>query len=137
MSDQREILAQWSQSQGNLRRFLEERVMPPLDDDAQRGRRGEPRGQREREHVDDGGKVGALAAAQVLVVDEQLGLAAQPVHPSGEGERAGAPPEVLDPFRPRAIAPALPRLAGSSAERPGQARPQEPMPSTVVPKFQI
>ena len=36
MSDQREILAQWSQSQGNLRRFLEERVMPPLDDDAQR-----------------------------------------------------------------------------------------------------
>lgn len=36
MSDQREFLAQWSQSQGNLRRFLEERVMPPLDDDAQR-----------------------------------------------------------------------------------------------------
>lgn len=36
MSDQRENLAQWSQSQGNLRRFLEERVMPPLDDDAQR-----------------------------------------------------------------------------------------------------
>ena len=36
MSDQREFLAQWSQSQGNLRRFLEERVVPPLDDDAQR-----------------------------------------------------------------------------------------------------
>ena len=36
MSDQREFLAQWSQSQGNLRRFLEERVMPPLDDNAQR-----------------------------------------------------------------------------------------------------
>lgn len=36
MSDQRELLAQWSQSQGNLRRFLEDRVMPPLDDDAQR-----------------------------------------------------------------------------------------------------
>ena len=36
MSDQREFLAQWSQSQGNLRRFLEERVMPPLDDAAQR-----------------------------------------------------------------------------------------------------
>ncbi|MCZ9291584.1 HAD family hydrolase [Corynebacterium lehmanniae] len=36
MSDQREILAQWSQSQGNLRRFLEDRVIPPLDDDAQR-----------------------------------------------------------------------------------------------------
>lgn len=36
MSDQHELLAQWSQSQGNLRRFLEDRVMPPLDDDAQR-----------------------------------------------------------------------------------------------------
>ena len=59
------------------------------------------------------------------MVYEQLGLAAQPVHPSGEGERAGAPPEVLDPFRPRAIPPALPRLAGSSAERPGQARPDD------------
>ena len=46
MSDQREFLAQWSQSQGNLRRFLEERVMPPLDDDAQRtaGRAAEPAG---------------------------------------------------------------------------------------------
>ena len=36
MSDQRELLAQWSQSQGNLRRFLEDRALPPLDDDAQR-----------------------------------------------------------------------------------------------------
>ena len=29
MSDQRELLAQWSQSQGNLRRFLEDRALPP------------------------------------------------------------------------------------------------------------
>ena len=36
MSDQRELLAQWSQSQGNLRRFLEDRALPPLDDAAQR-----------------------------------------------------------------------------------------------------
>ncbi len=36
MSDQREFLAQWSVSQGNLRRFLEDTALPPLDDDAQR-----------------------------------------------------------------------------------------------------
>ncbi|SDS56025.1 HAD-IB family hydrolase [Corynebacterium timonense] len=31
-----EFLAQWSVSHGNLRRFLEDTAMPPLDDDAQR-----------------------------------------------------------------------------------------------------
>ena len=36
MSEQREFLAQWSVSQGNLRRFLEDLALPPLDDDAQR-----------------------------------------------------------------------------------------------------
>lgn len=36
MSEQRELLAQWSLSQGNLRRFLEDTAMPPIDDAAQR-----------------------------------------------------------------------------------------------------
>ena len=36
MSEQREFLAQWSVSQGNLRRFLEDLALRPLDDDAQR-----------------------------------------------------------------------------------------------------
>ena len=55
MSDQRELLAQWSQSQGNLRRFLEDRALPPLDDAAQRALRDaqeqEWAGEEEGEHL--------------------------------------------------------------------------------------
>lgn len=36
MSDHKELLAQWSLTQGNLRRFLEEVALPPLDAESQR-----------------------------------------------------------------------------------------------------
>ncbi|OEX91937.1 HAD family phosphatase [Corynebacterium sp. Marseille-P4321] len=36
MSEQRDFLAQWSISHGNLRRFLEDTALPPIGDDAQR-----------------------------------------------------------------------------------------------------
>ena len=36
MAEPRELLAQWSVSHGNLRRFFEDLALPPLDDEAQR-----------------------------------------------------------------------------------------------------
>ena len=36
MSEHGDLLAAWSVSHGNLRRFIEDLAVPPLDDEAQR-----------------------------------------------------------------------------------------------------